>query len=69
MPVLDSVISVLYYGMTAFFAFILGRNLWKTRDPQEAELASARERIARLETTIAEQAMRLHLIEGKDGWD
>ena len=41
----------------------------RARDPQEAELASARERIARLETTIAEQAMRLHLIEGKDGWD
>ena len=40
MPVLDSVISVLYYGMTAFFAFILGRNLRKTRDPQEAVLCS-----------------------------
>ncbi|MFT4163847.1 MAG: helix-turn-helix domain-containing protein [Microlunatus sp.] len=36
---------------------------------EAAELAAARERIARLETTIAEQAMRLHLIEGKDGWD
>lgn len=37
--------------------------------PEAAELAAARERIARLETTIAEQAMQLHLIEGKDGWD
>mgnify|MGYP001229689962 CR=1 FL=1 len=36
---------------------------------EAAELAEARERIARLEKTIAEQAMRLHLIEGKDGWD
>lgn len=36
---------------------------------EAAELATARERIARLEKTIAEQAMRLHLIEGKDGWD
>lgn len=37
--------------------------------PEAAELAAARERIARLEKTIAEQAMQLHLIEGKDGWD
>ena len=37
--------------------------------PEQAELAEARERIARLERTIAEQAMQLHLIEGKDGWD
>ena len=37
--------------------------------PEQAELVEARERIARLEKTIAEQAMRLHLIEGKDGWD
>lgn len=37
--------------------------------PEQAELAEARERIARLEKTIAEQAMQLHLIEGKDGWD
>lgn len=37
--------------------------------PEQAELAEARERIVRLERTIAEQAMRLHLIEGKDGWD
>ena len=36
---------------------------------EQAELAQARERIGRLEKTIAEQAMRLHLIEGKDGWD
>ena len=36
---------------------------------EAAELAEARERIARLEKTIAEQAMRLYLIEGKDGWD
>lgn len=37
--------------------------------PEQAELAQARERIVRLEKTVAEQAMRLHLIEGKDGWD
>lgn len=39
------------------------------RDPQETEVASARERIARLEITIAEQTIRLHVTEGKDGWD
>lgn len=37
--------------------------------PEQAELAEARERIAKLEKTIAEQAMRLHLIEGKGAWD
>lgn len=37
--------------------------------PEQVELAEARERIAKLERTIAEQAMQLHLIEGKDGWD
>ena len=36
---------------------------------EQEELAGARERIARLEKTIAEQAMRLHLIEGKGAWD
>lgn len=36
--------------------------------PEQAELAEARERIARLEKTIAEQAMQLHLIEGKGAW-
>lgn len=35
---------------------------------EAVELAQARERIARLERTIAEQAMRLHLIEGKCEW-
>ena len=29
----------------------------------------ARAEIERLKSTIVEQAMRLHLIEGKDGWD
>ncbi len=37
--------------------------------PEQVELAQARERIVRLERTIAEQAMQLHLIEGKDLWD
>ena len=35
---------------------------------EQAELVEARERIARLEKTVAEQAMQLHLIEGKDSW-
>jgi len=41
----------------------------RQQSAEQAELAEARERITRLERTIAEQAMRLHLIEGKDGWD
>lgn len=35
---------------------------------EQQELAEARERIARLETTLAEQAMQIHLMEGKDDW-
>ena len=39
------------------------------QNPPTKAAGKARERIVRLEKTIAEQAMRLHLIEGKDGWD
>lgn len=41
----------------------------KGQSPEAAELKQAQERIARLEKTLAEQAMQLHLIEGKEGWD
>lgn len=40
----------------------------KGPSPEHQELAEAKERIARLEKTLAEQAMQLHLMEGKDGW-
>ena len=53
--------------MDALAAAVPGRP--KQQSAEQAELVEARERIVRLEKTIAEQAMRLHLIEGKDGWD
>ena len=36
---------------------------------EQIELDEARARIAALEATICEQAMKLHLIEGKESWD
>ena len=54
-------------ALEALAAAVPGRP--RGTSPEQAELAEARERIVRLERTIAEQAMRLHLIEGKDGWD
>ncbi len=54
-------------ALDALAAAVPGRP--RQTSPEAAELAVAKERIARLETTIAEQAMQLHLIEGKDGWD
>ena len=35
---------------------------------EQEELAEAKERIIRLEKTLAEQAMQIHLMEGKDDW-
>ena len=35
----------------------------------QAELARAREEIERLRATVTEQAVALHLHEGKPGWD
>ncbi len=36
---------------------------------QDAELAAAREEIGRLRATVTEQAVALHLHQGKSGWD
>jgi transposase-like protein len=36
---------------------------------QQAELAAARSEIERLRATVTEQAVALHLHEGKPGWD
>lgn len=41
----------------------------KGQSPEAAELEEANQRIARLEKTLSEQAMQLHLIEGKETWD
>ncbi len=37
--------------------------------PEQAELAEARAEIARLRATVTEQAVALHLHEGKARWD
>ncbi|WP_344067838.1 hypothetical protein, partial [Nostocoides vanveenii] len=39
------------------------------RSPEQVELAEAREEIARLRATVTEQAVALHLHEGKARWD
>jgi transposase-like protein len=39
------------------------------QSPEQAALAQAREEIERLRATIAEQAVALHLHEGKASWD
>ena len=36
---------------------------------EAAELAAAREEIERLRATVTEQAVALHLHQGKSGWD
>jgi transposase-like protein len=52
-------------ALGALAAAVPGRR-GKTAD-QEA-LEAANERIAALEATVCEQAMRLHITEGKEGW-
>lgn len=37
--------------------------------PEQAELAAAREEIERLRATVTEQAVTLHLHQGKSRWD
>jgi transposase len=54
-------------AIDALTAAVPGRR--KQVSAEQEELAAARERIVRLERTVAEQAMQLHLIEGKDSWD
>jgi transposase-like protein len=39
------------------------------QSPEQAALAAAREEIERLRDTVAEQAIALHLPEGKASWD
>ena len=39
------------------------------QSPEQAELAQAREEIARLRATVTEQAVALHLHEGAARWD
>lgn len=39
------------------------------QSPEEVELADAREEIERLRATVTEQAVALHLYQGKSRWD
>lgn len=39
------------------------------QSPRDAELAAAREELERLRATVTEQAVALHLHEGKARWD
>jgi transposase-like protein len=39
------------------------------QSPEQAELAAAREEIERLRATVTEQAVTLHLHQGKSRWD
>jgi transposase-like protein len=53
-------------ALEALAAAVPGR---RGKSAEQVELDQARERIVALEATICEQAMKLHLIEGKDSWD
>jgi transposase-like protein len=53
-------------ALDALAAAVPGR---RGKAPEQVELADARARIAALEATVCEQAMKLHLIEGKESWD
>jgi hypothetical protein len=52
-------------ALEALAAAVPGRR-GKTADQQALEEAAAR--IAALKATVCEQAMRLHITEGKEGW-
>ncbi|TAM70843.1 MAG: helix-turn-helix domain-containing protein [Microbacteriaceae bacterium] len=53
-------------ALDALTAAVPGR---RGRSAEEVELVEARAEIDRLKLTVVEQAMQLHLSEGKDGWD
>lgn len=53
-------------ALDALAASVPGR---RGQSPEQAELAEAREEIARLRATVTEQAVALHLHEGKARWD
>jgi hypothetical protein len=47
-------------------ASVLGR---PGQSPEQAELLAARQEIERLRATVTEQAVTLHLHQGKSRWD
>ena len=52
-------------ALDALAAAVPGR---RAASVEAVELAEARARIVALEATICEQAMKLHVVEGKEGW-
>ena len=52
-------------ALEALAAAVPGR---RAASAEQVELADAKARIVQLEATVCEQAMRLHLIEGKERW-
>ncbi|TAM67059.1 MAG: helix-turn-helix domain-containing protein [Microbacteriaceae bacterium] len=53
-------------ALDALTAAVPGR---RGRTAEGVELIEAKAEIDRLKLTVVEQAMQLHLSEGKDGWD
>ena len=41
----------------------------RVKSPEQIELEAARAEIERLKATVCEQAVALHLEQGKDAWD
>lgn len=52
-------------ALEALAAAVPGR---RGKTPDQEALQAANERIAALEVTVCEQAMKLHISEGKEGW-
>lgn len=53
-------------ALDALTAAVPGR---RGKSAEQVELDEAKEQIERLKATICEQAVVLHLEQGKDGWD
>ena len=53
-------------ALDALTAAVPGR---RGKTAEQVELEQARAEIERLRATVCEQAMMLHLEQGKDGWD
>ncbi|MDR1293649.1 MAG: hypothetical protein LBK59_01625 [Bifidobacteriaceae bacterium] len=52
-------------ALEALAAAVPGR---RGKTAEQEALEAANERIAQLEATVCEQAMKLHISEGKEGW-
>lgn len=55
-------------ALDALAASVPGRPAGSAASPEQAELAAARAEIERLRATVTEQAVALHLRQGKSRW-